>query len=98
MRRGYLYAMLLSIPILLLLVAWESGRFDRLAMEARKLEEAQESWVQENRKLEAGIRVLSSRERAEALAESLGLQKAGPERSLRIIVKPREPKPEDAHE
>jgi hypothetical protein len=88
MKRGYLYAMLLSIPLLLLLVAWQAGRYDRLASEARRLEDSQESWVQENRKLEAGIRVLSSRERAETLAESLGLRKAGPERSLRVIVKP----------
>jgi len=92
MKRGYLYAMLLSIPLLLLLVAWQAGRYDELANEARRLEDSQESWVQENRKLEAGIRVLSSRERAEALAESLGLRKAGPERSLRVIVRPPAPR------
>jgi hypothetical protein len=89
MKRPYLYAMLLSIPILLLLVAWQAGRYDQLASEARRLEASQEAWVQENRKLEAGIRVLSSRERAAALAEGLGLKKAGPERSLRVIVRPR---------
>jgi hypothetical protein len=89
MKRGYLYVMLFTVPLLLLVVAWQAGRFDSLASEARRLEASQESWVQENRKLEAGIRVLSSRERAEALAESLGLEKAGPERRLRVIVQPR---------
>jgi hypothetical protein len=89
MKRGYLYAMLLSIPVLLLLVAWQAGRYDALANEARRLEDSQEAWVQENRKLEAGIRVLSSRERAASLAEGLGLKKAGPERNLRVIVQPR---------
>jgi hypothetical protein len=86
MKRGYLYAMLISIPLLLLAVAWQAGRYDSLANEARRIEASQESWVQENRKLEAGIRVLSSRERAESLAQSLGLEKAGPERRLRVVV------------
>ena len=86
MKRVILFALLLSEPLLLLAVAWQAGRFDSLAAEARRLEVSQEAWVQENRKLEAGIRVLSSRERAAALAESLGLEKAGPERRLRVIL------------
>jgi hypothetical protein len=88
MKRGLVYAMLFTIPLFLLLVSWQAGRYDSLAGEARRLEASQESWVQENRKLEAGIRVLSSRERAEALAEGLGLEKAGPERRLRVVVRP----------
>jgi hypothetical protein len=88
MNRKLLYGMLISVPILLLLVAWQAGRFESLAAESRRLEASQEAWVQENRKLEAGIRVLSSRERAQALAESLGLEKAGPERRLRVVVDP----------
>ena len=86
MKRVALFAILLSIPLLLIAVAWQAGRFDSLAAEARRLEASQESWVQENRKLEAGIRVLSSRERVEALAENLGLEKAGPERRVRVIL------------
>jgi hypothetical protein len=89
MKRGYMYAILLSIPLLLLAVAWQAGRFDALAAEARRLEASEESWVQENRKIEASIRVLSSRERAAALAESLGLEKAGADRRIRVTVKPR---------
>ncbi len=88
MKRGYIYAMLISIPLLLLAVAWQAGRFDGLAAEARRLEATQESWVLENRKLEAGIRVLSSRERADALAQSMGLEKAGPERRVRVVIRP----------
>jgi hypothetical protein len=86
MKRGYLYAILLSIPLLLLAVAWQAGRFDSLAAEARRLEASQGAWVQENRKIEASIRVLSSRERAEALAKSLGLEKAGADRRLRVTI------------
>ncbi len=86
MKRVGLFAILISIPLLLIALAWQAGRFDSLAAEARKLEASQESWVQENRKLEAGIRVLSSRERAAALAQSLGLELAGTERRLRVIL------------
>ncbi len=86
MKRAGLFAILLSVPLLLIAVAWQAGRFDELAAQARKLEASQESWVQENRKLEAGIRVLSSRERAATLAKSLGLEIAGPERRLRVLL------------
>jgi hypothetical protein len=86
MKRLALFAILLSIPLLLIAVAWQAGRFDALAARSRRLEALQESWVQENRKLEAGIRVLSSRERAAARAQSLGLEIAGPERRLRVIL------------
>lgn len=85
MMRIGLIAMLISVPLLLIAVAWQSGRFDSLAAEARKLESSQGSWLEENRKLEAGIRVLSSRERAAALAQSLGLELAGPDRRLRVV-------------
>jgi hypothetical protein len=86
MKRKVLLVFIISFPLLLLAVAWQAGRFDSLAAEARRLESSQESWVQENRKIEAGIRVLSSRERAAALAEGLGLEQAGPERRLRVLL------------
>ena len=98
MKRGFVYAILITIPLLLLAVAWQAGRFDGLAAEARRLEASQESWVQENRKLEAGIRVLSSRERAEALAQSLGLEKAGPERRVRVVIQPKAGAADRSHE
>ena len=89
MKKGYLYAILISIPLLLLAVSWQAGRFAALASEARRLEAAEESWVQENKKIEAGIRVLSSRERTEANAERLGLEIAGPDRRLRDVIDPK---------
>jgi hypothetical protein len=86
MKRRWLYAALLSIPLLLIAVAWEAGRFDSLADETRRLESAQQSWVDENEKLGADILVMSSRQRTADLADSLGLEKAGPERRLRIVL------------
>jgi len=85
MKRVTLFAIVFSIPLFLLAVAWQAGRFDTLAAEVRRLEATLGSWLQENKKIEAGIRVLSSRERAAALAESLGLEIAGPERRLRVL-------------
>jgi hypothetical protein len=79
-------AILVSVPLLLLCLAWQAGRYDRLSSEARRLEASQEQWLQENRKLEAGIRILSSRERAASLAEGLGLEKAAPEHRLRVVL------------
>jgi len=87
MNRRLLTGVLLSLPLALLAVAWQAARYDALAADARKLQAAQESWLQENRKLEASIRVLSSRDRIAQLAEALGLQKAGPERRLRVELR-----------
>ena len=86
MKRRALFALLLTVPLLLIALAWQAGRFDALAAQARSLEASQESWLQENRKLDASIRVLSSREKTAARAESLGLEKAGPERRLRLLM------------
>jgi len=86
MRRGTALALMITAPFLLLLAVWQTGRYAALAGEARRLETVQEEWVQENRKLAAGIAVLSSRERTAALAEALGLKKAGPERRLHVVL------------
>ncbi len=84
MNRRLLFAAVIGIPLFLLAVAWQSGRFASLAAEAKRVEAAQKAWQEENRKLDASIRVLSSRERAEEGAERLGLEKASPDRRLRI--------------
>ena len=86
MRKPASTLFVLSLPLLLVAAAWQAGRYASLAAEARRLEAAQEEWVRENQKLEAGIAVLSSRERAQSLAKALGLVKAPPERRLRIDV------------
>jgi hypothetical protein len=86
MRKPVPLVLVLSLPFLLIAAVWQAGRYASLAAEARSLEAAQGEWVQENEKLEAGIAVLSSRERADILAKALGLVKAPPERRLRIDV------------
>lgn len=84
MKRRHLFAAAIGIPLFFLALAWQSGRFAALAAEAKRVEAAQKTWLEENRKLDASIRVLSSRERADEGAEELGLEKAPPERRLHI--------------
>jgi hypothetical protein len=86
MRKPAAFLLVISIPLLLVAAVWQAGRYAALAAEARNLEDAQEEWVQENRKLEAGIWVLASRERAASLAKALGLVKASPEKRLHVDV------------
>ncbi len=92
MRRRLVVAAVVGLPLLLLAAAWQGGRFAALAAEAKKVEAAQREWLEENRKLDASIRVLSSRERAEQRAEKLGLQKAKPDQRL-VIDSPKDAKP-----
>lgn len=73
-----------AVPLLLLAVAWQGGRYAALAAEARRIEAEQKAWIEENRKLDASVRVLSSREKAQERAEALGLEKAAPGQRLRI--------------
>jgi hypothetical protein len=83
-KRRALIAAAVAVPLLLVAVAWQGGRYAALAAQAKRVEAAQETWVEENRKLDASVRVLSSREKAEERAKRLGLEKAAPERRLRI--------------
>jgi len=91
-KRRLVIAAAVGVPLFLLAAAWQGGRFAALAAEARKIEAAQREWLEENRKLDASIRVLSSREKAEERAERLGLEKAKPEERL-IVEAPKEAKP-----
>jgi hypothetical protein len=83
-NRRALIAVAVAVPLLLVAVAWQGSRYAVLAAQTKRVEAAQRSWVDENRKLDASVRVLSSREKVEERAERLGLEKAAPERRLRI--------------
>jgi cell division protein FtsL len=53
----------------------------------RRLETVQEEWIESNKRLIAGIAVLSSSERIEHIAKNdLGLQKKAPEEILQIRI------------
>lgn len=69
-------------------MVWQASRFADLSAKAADLELEQENWITQNRKLEAEIALLSSRERTSTMAGRLGLKKALPEEKLRILLAP----------
>jgi cell division protein FtsL len=82
-----LYLAALSIPAFLGLGAWQSGRYAGLERELKRLETAQEEWIESNKRLIAAIAVLSSSERIEHIArEDLELRKMPPEEVLQIRI------------
>ncbi|MDR2109702.1 MAG: cell division protein FtsL [Spirochaetaceae bacterium] len=86
-RHIALYFIALTIPLFLGLVAWQSARYGDLEREVRRLETAQEEWLESNKRLIAGIAVLSSPERIEHIAEEdLALTRKRPEEVLQIRI------------
>jgi cell division protein FtsL len=86
-RYVLLYFFVLTIPIFLGIAAWQSVRYSELDREVRRLEAAQEDWVESNKRLIAGIAVLSSSSRIEQVAvQDLGLVKMRPEYVLQIRI------------
>ena len=88
-RSGYalFYFFVLTIPIFLGLTAWQSVRYTKLERNVRRLEAIQEDWVEGNKRLIAGIAVLSSSSRIEQVAvNDLGLIKISPEHVLQIRI------------
>jgi cell division protein FtsB len=85
--RIFLYLITLTIPLFLGAAAWQSARYAELEEEVHQLELSQEDWVDSNKRLIAGIAVLSSSERIEYIAKNdLGLVKKRPEEVLQIRI------------
>jgi len=86
-RRILLYLMVLSVPAFLGLTTWQSARYADLERELFRMEKTQEEWVEANKRLIAGITILSSPERIERVARNdLGLLKKRPEDVLQISI------------
>jgi cell division protein FtsL len=89
-RYALLYFIVLTIPLFLGITAWQSVRYKELDREVRRLEAVQEDWVESNKRLIAGIAVLSSSERITQIAvHDLGLTKIQPEDVLQIRIQNR---------
>jgi cell division protein FtsL len=83
-----IYFVVLTIPLLLGLNAWQSVRYAALERETLRFEDAQEEWIESNKKLIAGIAVLSSPERIENIAlKDLELTKIPPESVLQVRIR-----------
>ena len=86
-RYALLYFFVLSVPIFLGIVAWQSIRYDALDKSVRRLEAVQEDWVEGNRKFIADIAVLSSSGRIGQVAvQDLGLVRIRPEHVLQVKI------------
>jgi cell division protein FtsL len=82
-----LFFVVLTIPLFLGLNAWQSARYAALESETRRVEDAQEEWIESNKRLIAGIAVLSSSERIEFIAtHDLELEKIVPEAVLQVKI------------
>jgi cell division protein FtsL len=85
-----LYFVVFSIPCFLGVIAWQSTRYAGLERETRRLEAVQENWVESNKRLIAGIAVLTSSERINYIAvHDLGLSRIRPEDVLQIRIEER---------
>jgi len=86
-RYGLFYFFVLTIPIFLGIVAWQSFRYTELEKNVRRLEAAQKELVVENRELIAYAAVLSAPSRIEQIAvQTLGLSKIPPEKVLQVRI------------
>jgi cell division protein FtsL len=86
-RQALFYFFVFSIPVFMGLVAWQSNRYAKLDREIRRLEAAQENWLEGNRRLIASIAVLSSSARIGQVAlHDLRLVEMPPENVLQVRI------------
>ena len=86
-RYLFLYLAVITIPLFLGLIVWQSNRYLDLKHELDRLEQTQADWVEANKRLITGIAVLSSSQRIEHIAENdLYLRKIRPEDVLQIKI------------
>ena len=82
-----IYFFTISIPVFLGFAAWQSVRYSELEKNVRRLEAVQEDWVENNKRLIAGIAILTSSARIEQIAVyDLGFSKVRPENVLQVRI------------
>ena len=83
----FVYFMVVSIPLLLGLVVWQSTRYQSLHRDTLHLDQVQAEWVEGNNRLIAEIAEYSSPQRIDHIAKSqLSVQKLRPEHLLQIRI------------
>ena len=82
-----LYMMVLTIPLFLGVLVWQSVRYQNLNREVSRLEQTQAEWVESNKRLIASIAEYSSPARIEQAAIfQLELKKIRPESLLQVRI------------
>jgi len=89
MIRRYLlpYVLVITIPLFLGLLVWQSNRYQNLSGELLRLEQTQAEWVESNKRLIAGISEYSSPDRIDDIArKELNMRKIPPEYFLQVRI------------
>ena len=82
-----LYLVVVTIPLLLGLIVWQSNRYQSLNRELNRLDQVQSEWIESNKRLIAGITEYSSPARIEHIARNqLNLRKIRPEDLLQVKI------------
>jgi len=81
-----LFIMVLTIPVLLGLSAWQANECGEIRNDIKALEKMQEQRVSENKAITNEIADLLAASRLEAEAQKLGLHKMRPEDVLLIVM------------
>jgi cell division protein FtsL len=88
-KRPLYYLMALAIPAAFALNAWQSVAYAGVSRELKVLEKTQSEWIESNKRLIAGISVLSSAERIERLAiHELKMKKIQAESVTHVMIAP----------
>ncbi len=88
-KRPLFYIMALAIPAAFAFNAWQSVAYAVVSREIRVLEGTQSEWIESNKRLIAGISVLSSAERIERLAiHDLNMKKIQAESVTHVKISP----------
>ena len=89
-RYFFLYIIVLTIPLFLGTIAWQSARYTDLERHTRRLEADQEKWVESNKRLIADIATLTTSGIVERVAlNDLNLSKIHPENVLQVWIERR---------
>ncbi len=87
MKHIWMYVIVITIPLCLGFNAWQSVEYAEISREIKQLEKTQAEWIESNKRLIAGIAMLSSAERIENIAKNeLGLVKKTPEEIMQIKI------------
>ena len=88
MKRLVALLMIASVPAFIFLNIWQVFRYEKLQHSIAVMEEEQQDWLERNKRMIAGIRVLSSPGRIDMLAQQeLNLKKPGPGDIIRINIR-----------
>lgn len=86
MKRLPILFLALLVISLFFMGTWQGFRYQQLVRELRLMEEEQKTWLEENKKLIAGLAVFSSPERIEHIArEQLQLNRIDRSLVLKVV-------------